>query len=92
MRKSRELCRDRRVDFRNAMPEEVAPECGRPVEQPPAAIVYEIVPLSAHDDEGIGRQVLTHLRKRMPDMLRIPAANIVSGWRQEGQTPFLRDA
>ena len=92
VRKSAELFGDRRIDFRNAMAEKIAPERRGAVEQAPAAIIYEVVAFGAHDDQRVGGQVLAHLRKRMPHMLRVPAPNIVSGWRQEGQTPCLRDA
>ena len=62
------------------MTKKVAPQRGCAIEETPAAIINEIVAFSADDDERVCREVLTHLCKRMPDMLRVPAANIVSGW------------
>jgi hypothetical protein len=92
MRKAAELLGDRGIDFRDAVAKEIAPERGGPVEQPVAAIIYQVMTFGAHDDERVGGQILAHLRKRMPHMLRIPAPYVVSGWRQEGQTPFLRNS
>jgi hypothetical protein len=40
VRKSPELRGNSRVDLRNTMAEEVAPQSGRAVEQPPSTIVY----------------------------------------------------
>jgi hypothetical protein len=80
MRKSPELVDHRRIDFRNSMPKKVAPKRRSTVEQAPAAIIDEVVAFGAHDDQGLGRKVFAHLRKRMPHVLGIPTPNIFRTW------------
>ena len=71
-----ELIGDGGVDFRHAMAEQIAPKRRRAVEQPPAAIIDEIVAIGIHHDQRLGREVLLHLGERMPDMLRIPPPDV----------------
>ena len=77
MRKTPELFGDSGVDLPNAVSEKVAPQRRGAVEQAPATIVYEVVPIGTLDDERLGGEVLAHLSKRMPYVVRIPAPDVV---------------
>jgi hypothetical protein len=72
VRESAKLRGDGRVDFRHAVPEQVAPQCGGAIEQPAPEVVDQIVALGRHDHQRLARQVLLHLCERMPHVLRIP--------------------
>jgi len=74
VRKTAELFRDGGVDFWNAVAEQIAPQRRRPVEQPPAAIVDEVVTLRSHHHQRLGGEILLHLRERVPHMRRVPLA------------------
>jgi hypothetical protein len=84
VRKSTELLDYGGVDLWNAVAEKVTPQRRGTVEQPSAAIVYEVVPLCTIDNQRLSGEVFAHLSERMPHVVRIPAANIV---RRRGLTP-----
>ena len=76
MGETAELIGHGRIDFRYAMAKKIAPKRRCAVEQSPAAIIDEIVPLGIHHDEWLGREVFLHLRERMPHMFRIPPPDV----------------
>jgi hypothetical protein len=82
VRKPAELFGHGGIDLRNAMAEQIAPQSRSPIEKAPAAVIDKVMTLGSNDDKGIGREILAHLCKRMPYMIRIPPSNILSAWRQ----------